>query len=263
MSSVDPFGPNETRFRREFAIGAIGLAAVLAVLFFIQPGLDLAISSAARDACAASPATPREAWCLTDTVELARDAFMAIFVLSAVGIVFWTIRAIVLERNLVGINQLRCGFMIAVLVMGPGVVANLILKDNVGRARPRDVIEFGGSKEFTPPLVASDECAKNCSFVSGEASSMFALFFGLALAVPQYRRRLLAAGLAIGLLAGGVRIIQGAHFFSDVLFAGIFMALTASLLHVAFIGAWRDQYPAARGLPDPLGAGMKLRRIRI
>ncbi|HRO49112.1 MAG TPA: phosphatase PAP2 family protein [Hyphomicrobium sp.] len=263
MSSVDPFGPSETRFRREFAIGATGIAAVLAVLFVAQPDLDLAISSVARDACAVSPASPRAAWCMTYAVDLARHAFMAIFILSAIGIVAWAIRELVVERNFVGTNQLRCGFMIAVLVMGPGVVANLILKDNVGRPRPRDVIEFGGNKEFSPALVPSQECAKNCSFVSGEASSMFALFFGLALAVPRYRRQLFVAGVTIGLLAGGVRIIQGAHFFSDVLFAGVFMALTVSLLHVAFIGAWRDQTPPARSFRDPLGAVMKLRRIRI
>lgn len=263
MSSFDPFGPSEMQFRREFAIGAMGVAALLTVLFVIQPNLDLTISSAAKDACAVPPARVGGAWCPTEVVDLARHAFMAIFVISAVGIVAWAIHTTVVERKLVGINQLRCGFMIAVLVMGPGVVANLILKDNVGRARPRDVIEFGGSKEFAPPLVPSAECARNCSFVSGEASSMFALFFGLALALPQYRRRLFVAGLTVGLLAGGVRILQGAHFFSDVMFAGVFMALTVNLLHVAFIGAWRDQKQAARALRDPLRAVMKLRRIRI
>lgn len=263
MSSVDPFESTETRFRREFAIGAVGIATVLAAVFMTQPELDLTISGAARDACAVPPTKPGGAWCPTDAVDLARHAFMALFITSAILIVAWAIRATVTEKKLVGSQQVRCGFMIAVLVMGPGVVANFILKDNVGRARPRDVIEFGGSKEFAPPLVPSAECARNCSFVSGEASSMFALFFGLALALPRYRRRLLVAGLTIGLVAGGVRIIQGAHFFSDVMFAGVFMALTVSVLDVAFIGAWQDRHQTARMLRDPLGAAMKLRRLRI
>jgi hypothetical protein len=34
---------------------------------------------------------------------------------------------------------------------------------------------------------------------------------------------------------------QGGHFLSDVLFAGIFMALTASALHILFIGLWRER----------------------
>jgi hypothetical protein len=34
---------------------------------------------------------------------------------------------------------------------------------------------------------------------------------------------------------------QGAHFLSDVLFAGIFMALTASALHILLIGLWRER----------------------
>lgn len=69
---------------------------------------------------------------------------------------------------------------------------------------------------------------------------MFAVFFGLAFALPGYRQRLVAIGCVVGLLAGGIRIVQGGHFFSDVLFAGVFMALTVSLLHIAMIGAWRE-----------------------
>jgi hypothetical protein len=36
-----------------------------------------------------------------------------------------------------------------------------------------------------------------------------------------------------------IRISQGGHFLSDILFAGIFMALTASALHILLIGLWR------------------------
>jgi dolichol-phosphate mannosyltransferase len=115
-----------------------------------------------------------------------------------------------------------------------------VFKENMGRARPRDIVEFGGTKTFTPPLVPSRECARNCSFISGEASSIYAAFFALALLIPQYRMGLLISGIAAGTLAGIVRIIQGAHFLSDVLFAGVFMAITVSLLHIAFIGLWRD-----------------------
>lgn len=240
MAARDPFAPEEIKFRRDFLIASGLLAVPLGVILIANPGIDLAISQAAREACTVPPAGPGEAWCPTEAMDLARRAFMGLFVLVAIAAVAAAIRVIVAERQWMGSQQARCWFLIAVLVAGPGLVANLVLKDNMGRARPREVVEFGGGKAFTPPLVVSRECARNCSFVSGEASSMFAVFFGLALLFGHRRRVLLASGLAVGLLAGAVRIMQGAHFLSDVLFAGVFMALTASILHIALIGIWRD-----------------------
>lgn len=238
MASVDPYTPDETKFRREFLIGAAMLAIPLGAVLISAPEIDLSISGAAWEACPAAAAG--KPWCATWAVTLARQLFMVLFALVALATLAVTARVIITRRKWFGSEQARCWFMIAVLFVGPGVVANLIFKDNLGRARPRDVIEFGGSKAFTPPLVPSRECPRNCSFVSGEASSIYAAFFALALLLPQYRMALLAGGIAAGTLAGAVRIIQGAHFLSDVVFAGVFMAITVSLLHIAFIGLWRD-----------------------
>ncbi|MGE0022310.1 MAG: phosphatase PAP2 family protein [Hyphomicrobium sp.] len=238
MAAVDPYSPEEMRFRREFLIGAALLAIPLAALMVSSPGIDLAISAFAKGACTAPMSGNR--WCATWSVSLARNIFLAIFVLVSLVTLVATVRIVRAKGRWLGAEQARCWFMIAVLVVGPGVVSNLILKDNLGRARPRDVVEFGGAKTFTPALTPSSECPRNCSFVSGEASSMFAVFFGLAMLLPQYRLGLVVAGLATGVLAGSIRIIQGAHFMSDVLFAGIVMALTVSVLHMFFIGMWRN-----------------------
>jgi lipid A 4'-phosphatase len=40
-----------------------------------------------------------------------------------------------------------------------------------------------------------------------------------------------AVGTVVGAAAGFVRIAQGGHFLSDVVFAGLLMALTALLVH--------------------------------
>jgi lipid A 4'-phosphatase len=263
MAAIDPYAPQETKFRREFLIGAAALALPLAVVLVANPGIDLAISSAVREACALPPRNPGGPWCPTEAVTAARKAFMAVFLLAACATLIVSIRVVLAQRKWLGLEQARCAFMIAVLLIGPGVVANLILKDNVGRARPRDVIEFGGTKAFTPPLVPSRECPRNCSFVSGEASSMFAVFFALALLLPQYRLGLLMTGLAAGTLAGAVRIVQGAHFLSDVLFAGLFMALTVSLLHIAFIGLWRDPRRTWSAVAAPFMPVMRLAAERM
>src|SRR5260370_24130057 len=51
--------------------------------------------------------------------------------------------------------------------------------------------------------------------------------------VPRGRRRRLAFGAALGFggFVGLARIAQGGHFLSDTIFAALFMALLAWLLH--------------------------------
>ena len=50
---------------------------------------------------------------------------------------------------------------------------------------------------------------------------------------------MLAAGMAAGLLAGLLRIGMGAHLFSDLIYAGVFMTLTIAGLHAAMFGSAR------------------------
>ena len=104
-------------------------------------------------------------------------------------------------------------------------VTNLALKDHWGRARPKQILEFGGNKSFTPALIPSNECSRNCSFVAGEPSSTFAPFYAAAFVIPQWSLTLVIVGTVCGVVSGFVRIAQGAHFLSDVIFAGIFMML--------------------------------------
>jgi lipid A 4'-phosphatase len=223
----------ETKFRREFLITALALAGPLAILMVANPAIDLTVSETIRGVCS-------DAWCRGPALVAVRYAFIGVFTLVCFATLAVTVRVLVESGRWFGATQARCWFVVACLAVGPGVVANLVLKDNLGRARPREVIEFGGTKAFTPAFVPSNQCPDNCSFVSGEASSMFASFFALALVLPQYRMALIAAGIATGSIAGAIRMLQGAHFLSDVLFAGIFMALTVSVLHMAVIGFWRN-----------------------
>ena len=107
----------------------------------------------------------------------------------------------------------------------------------IGGGRGRfQIVEFGGTKSYTPPLTPSDQCAHNCSFVAGEASTIYVTFFALAFLFPSRGRQLIAAGIVAGSLAGLVRMAQGAHFLSDVIFAGVTMALTTVALYIVFEG---------------------------
>jgi lipid A 4'-phosphatase len=239
MLMVDPYLPEEARFRRRFLIATGALAAVLGIVLVSWPEIDLTLSKAMQVCPGARSYAP---WCESDPgVAMLRKAFMAMSVLIAAAVLFGAVRTVVQRGGLVGLAQARWCFLAAMLAIGPGLVANVILKDNWGRARPRQVVEFGGTKQFTPPLVPARECVRNCSFVSGEASSAYAPFFAAALLLPQFRLALIAGGTLSGLAAGLIRMSQGGHFLSDVLFAGIFMALTASALHILFIGLWRER----------------------
>jgi len=108
-------------------------------------------------------------------------------------------------------------FLLLSLLLGPGLLANTLLKNNsTGRARPAQVEQFGGERHFTPAFVYSGQCQTNCSFVSGHAAMGF-YFCGLGWLFRS--RRAFLAGCLIGTLVGTARIAQGSHFVSDVLFA--------------------------------------------
>jgi membrane-associated phospholipid phosphatase len=113
--------------------------------------------------------------------------------------------------------------LLALLVLGLWLMVNVVLKEGWGRPRPEHVSVFGGPKVFQPWWQPSRQCATNCSFVTGHGATGFALL-GLGLLAPaDRRRRWLAAAWAGGLGVGLVRMIQGGHFASDVLFACLVM----------------------------------------
>ena len=118
------------------------------------------------------------------------------------------------------------------IALGPGFLANTVLKDHWGRARPAQVTAFGGSRLFTPAPLPAAQCPSNCSFVSGHAALAFSLVaFAFLLPAGRPRRRGIGAAFAFGGLVGLVRIAQGGHFLSDVVFAGLLIFGTTALLH--------------------------------
>jgi membrane-associated PAP2 superfamily phosphatase len=122
-------------------------------------------------------------------------------------------------------------FLIATLALGPGILTNVILKDHWGRPRPIDVEQFHGGYRFVPWWDPRGGCPDNCSFVAGEPSGAFWTLAPAALVGPELQPIAYAAALAFGAGIGTLRIAAGAHFFSDVVFAGVFMYLVIWLMH--------------------------------
>lgn len=128
----------------------------------------------------------------------------------------------VFRRKVVGGITPRIGLFLATsLALGPGLVVNTLLKDHWGRARPHQIVEFGGSAHFSPAVLLSDQCARNCSFPSGHAALGFWLVAFAMVMPPPWRRIAVPIAFGVGVLVGFMRIAQGAHFLSDVVASAI------------------------------------------
>ena len=216
--------PKDQQGLRFFAITSfVGVVAAFVLVGF--PQIDFAVTDwfyqGNRAFISNFPGTGQ------DLRAMIRLFFLAAVVTAVVGLVL----AAFFQRKLFEMGLRQWLFLVSSLALGPGLVANVIFKNNWGRARPFHVREYGGDQVFTPALYRSDQCVDNCSFVSGEAASIFMLFFALALLLPRRRGALIAAAIIGGTLAGFVRIAQGGHFLSDVVFAGVLMALIAQALY--------------------------------
>jgi membrane-associated PAP2 superfamily phosphatase len=122
-------------------------------------------------------------------------------------------------------NQTFNAFVVMVcLIMGPLLAVNMIFKDHWGRARPMQIEAFGGTKKFTAPWVMNDQCHHNCSFPCGHAAAGFVLSIGT---LVSRRKFWLPAGIALGASFGLVRMLNGAHFLSDVIFSYFIVMLTS------------------------------------
>lgn len=184
--------------------------AFCVVLFLVFPQLDLAVAANYYDGSGFTYADNRFVRFIYVLFAKIHVAFLLLFI---VAIVFCSRKHWLEARR-------KWVFLLICLVLGPGLLINVIIKDNsLGRPRPEHVQQFGGEATFTPAFFYSGACAKNCSFVSGHAAMGFYL---MAVAWVRQRRIWLMYGLILGALVGFVRILQGGHFLSDVIFAGWF-----------------------------------------
>ncbi|MGY8642036.1 MAG: phosphatase PAP2 family protein [Verrucomicrobiales bacterium] len=113
-------------------------------------------------------------------------------------------------------------FVFLVAAVAAGIITNLILKENWGRPRPREVDLFGGRNAFEQVLTI-DPTSDGKSFPCGHATMGFfflAFYFLLRKAHPAWSVLALAVGLGFGILLGITRVLQGGHFPSDVVWAG-------------------------------------------
>jgi lipid A 4'-phosphatase len=218
-----------------------GTCALIAALFLLFPGIDLAATRLFYDSA--------QGFFLADSppvriVEAGVPWIVRAMIVLAVIAALWLGIA---RRPLWRLDGKALVFLVASIALGPGLIANTVLKDHWGRARPNQVVEFGGARQFTPAPLPAEQCARNCAFVSGHAALGFSLVgFALLLPLGWRRRAAIAGALAFGGLVGLGRIAAGKHFLSDVVFAGLIVCATSWLLYQAIVARDLPASPLAQ-----------------
>ncbi len=233
IAKPDSPGRALTRVRREAQhrplVWALGLLALVSLIFLLAPNLDLAVSSLFYE-----PATgfldARSAiiGIVRETGRIAEWAF-------AIAVVAPLVTKILFPQSRLRVPPRASLFVLATFALGPGLIVNGTLKEYWGRARPRQIIEFGGEATFSPVWWISDQCERNCSFVSGEAASAFCLIALVFLVRKDWRPAVVVATVAFAAAVSFTRIAAGGHFLSDVLIAwlltlGVMIALHRVML---------------------------------
>lgn len=197
--------------------------AAATVFFLLFPEIDLIVSSLFY--------TPEEGffWSKHPVAKFIYQLPKPVVLLAVLSLVILLID-LAMRKRLFSFRPLILFYFAAVMTLGPGLIVHNLFKDNWGRARPSQVSDFNGTKTFTPAWVISDQCARNCSFVSGHSAGAFGTI-ALALLAKRRRRLALVSAIAFGSLVGLGRIVQGGHFFSDVFFSFVFVFLTAKILY--------------------------------
>ncbi len=203
---------------------ALGLLLVLMLAPVVFPSLDFAPSAWFYIPGAGFT------WSADGFLEFVRAWVPDIIVGSFVVCVVLWIAGLWREQWPWRISTPRIVYLLLTLLIGPGLIVEALLKTEWGRARPKDIVMFGGEAAYTAPWQIAHECARNCSFASGHAALAFWVTAYAFLLPPKWRATGLFAGVVFGLAVGLVRIVQGAHFLSDVAAAGFVVLLVNAAL---------------------------------
>jgi len=215
---------------------ALGIGAVVGVVFGVFPRLDLAISGLFFDPKIHDFPLNAQRW-----AQNARDVARALIGVLLAPAFVALVGKFLLPRRPMLIRGAAVLFLILTFALGPGLIANSLLKEHWGRARPIDVTQFGGTDRFTPWWDPRGDCPGNCSFIAGEPAGAFWTLAPAALAPPQWRLPAYGAALVFGGAVGTLRIAGGGHFFTDVVFAGVFMYLAIWIGYGAIYRWWPER----------------------
>ena len=146
----------------------------------------------------------------------------------ALGSIFTFIYNYFTKKNILGICKKTIIYIILVLALAPGLIVNSLLKEEWGRARPMDIVEFGSTKTFTPAFILSDQGGN--SFSSGHGAAAFSVL-GFALLARKRKNLWITLALFYGVAVSFARIIGGGHFLSDNITSFFIVYITTYALY--------------------------------
>jgi membrane-associated phospholipid phosphatase len=218
-------------FHPAVALLMLAITAALSLLFFVWPGIDLAVSRTFLNA--------ENIFVLRDD-PIATAVRRIVPLTEAIGVLLLLggIAGLFTDKVRRFVAPKAAFFFVACLIVAPGLLVNTVLKDQWGRPRPNQVAELNQppAREHQKVWVVSDQCERNCSFVSGDVSIAFTWLAAAPFVAAVYRRRVIGGIVAVGLVVAAVRVGQGGHFLSDVTLSACLTYLAIFALYRAFYG---------------------------
>jgi membrane-associated PAP2 superfamily phosphatase len=125
-------------------------------------------------------------------------------------------------------------YVFLAMSMSTGLVTEL--KSITGVQCPWSITRYGGDQEHNSIMSPSQITATKVGECwpaghAGRGFSLFALFFAWRDKRPQRARAGLAVAIAVGLVFSVDRMLQGAHFFSHNVWAGLICWVVSAMLY--------------------------------
>ena len=240
-----------------FTLLVCGLFVAILTLYFVTTDLDIRITGlfynpAGTDTPTRFPVGELEPWHWF--YENDRNLVYVMLAISLFFMVFGLVKKRYRPFLVYG------SFIIVAYLIGPGLIVNALLKGTDigelyigwGRFRPKETVLFGGTEQYFSlwePAFLYGGTGK--SFPSGHPTSgliFITLFFifnnekfiSRIFGEPNERKTLIirlvkysGLGLSIflGVMLGIARVVQGAHFASDVLYSFVFTWLPTAVVY--------------------------------
>jgi membrane-associated PAP2 superfamily phosphatase len=242
------------------------VAAVTGLTFALYPELDLKIAGLFYD-----PARHDFPLRLDPLLGVLREESMWVVTLLVAPAAGALAVKVLLPFTRMLMSARAAVFLVTTLVLGPGLLVNVGMKDHWSRPRPINVAEFGGGERFVPWWDPRGMCRRNCSYVGGESAGAFWTLAPAALAPPHWRGVAYAAALTFGAAVGMLRMMFGGHFFSDVVFSGVFVFIVVWIIH-GMLYRWRATRTSDKVIEHAIeratmpiwrAAGRLIRRVRM
>lgn len=211
----------------------LAVAVITGVVFAVAPQLDVEIAGYffRPDVKAAVGAM----WPTLETIRTCNNVLVVSTVLLALVAL---VLKLIWPRGPTLMPARAALLIVGTFALGPALLANGAFKSHWSRPRPATITQLGGNSTFMPWWDPRGDCGDNCSFVSGEASSAYAMLAPAVALPPPWRYPAIGAALFYGTAMGLLRMALGGHFMTDVIFAGTLVAFIVWLLH-GLLYRWR------------------------